>query len=435
MNRRTVIRSAAWLALGYPLRPFSAFAPTPQFSSDPFRIGVASGDPRPGAVVLWTRLMPDPNRERDWQRQSVSVDWRIASDERMTRIVRQGRATARPEYGHSISVDANGLQPARWYWYQFRAGSVESPIGRTKTAPSGPADRIRFAFASCQRFDQGYYTAYQHMIREDIDVVVFLGDYIYETGGGPVRPVPAEEPTMLEGYRNRYALYRSDPHLREAHRLFPWIVTTDDHEVDNNYAGDLPSDNQTRDQFLRRRAEAYQAHYEWLPLQESSRPRGPNSRLYRRLSFGPLANLFVLDGRQFRSDQPCGDGTQVRCAEYAPDNRTMLGPDQERWLYTELRSSRAGWNILANQVRMTFVNATAGPGERFSMDQWSGYDAARRRLVTNVSDSHVSNPVVITGDIHSNWVGDVKLEYNDDRAPVVATEFVGTSISSVGYGS
>lgn len=434
MNRRTLIQSAAWLALGYPFRRLSAFTPQPQFSSDPFVAGVASGDPTPAGVVLWTRLIPDPERDQSWQRETIQIDWEIASDEKFGRVVRRGREFADPEFGHSVHVDVAGLQPNRWYWYRFRCGSALSPVGRTKTAPSGPVDRIRFAFASCQNYQAGYYTAYQNMVREDLDVVVFLGDYIYEGGGTAARTVTAEEPVDLAGYRRRYALYRSDPDLREAHRLFPWIITWDDHELDNNYANDVAQDSQPRDEFLKRRAAAYHAHYEWLPMQKLCIPQGPNARIYRRLSFGPLVRFLVLDGRQYRSDQPCGDGIKAPCAEFVEGARTMLGAEQERWLDSELRASRAQWNILANQVQMTVVDRAAGPGELYGMDNWSGYGGARRRLVSALRDTKVSNPVVITGDVHSNWVGDLKVDYRDERGPVIGTELTGTSISSGGDG-
>jgi len=435
MHRRTLLQSAGWLALGYPIRGLSAFLPTPKFLADPFSAGVASGDPTPNGIVLWTRLIPDNAREQEWQRESVAVQWEIAADEGMKRIVRSGRTQAYRAYAHSVHVDVRGLQPNRWYWYRFRTGSAASPVGRTRTAPAGPVDRLRFAFASCQSFHAGYYTAYQHMVREDIDMIVFLGDYIYESGGTVVRTVPTEEPMTLAGYRDRYALYRSDEHLKEAHRLFPWIITWDDHEVENNYAGDVSQDNVPKAEFLQRRAAAYQAHYEWMPLQKACIPRGANSRLYRKLSFGPLANFFVLDGRQFRSNQPCGDGTKPPCAEFNDDHRTMLGPQQENWLVSEWKKSRSQWNIMANQVRMTSVDSKAGPEESFSMDQWAGYENARKRLVSGMADTRLSNPVVITGDIHTNWVGDLKIDYREQRAPIVASELIGTSISTGGDGA
>jgi alkaline phosphatase D len=435
MNRRSLLKSAALLALGYPCRRLSAFEATPQFTADPFSAGVASGDPSSHGVVLWTRLMPDKGRERDWQHETVPIEWQIASDESMNRIVKRGREIAQPAYRHSIHVDVNGLEPGRWYWYRFKSGTAISEVGRTKTAPSGASDKLRFAFASCQNYQAGYYTAYQNMIKEDLDAIVFLGDYIYERGGNGPRTLPATECLTLDQYRDHYALYRSDVNLREAHRLFPWIITWDDHEVDNNYAGFSAEDDESPEAFKKRRAAAYQAHYEWLPLPKACMPRGAYSTMYRRLSFGPLANFLVLDGRQYRSDQACGDGIKAPCEESTRPGRTMLGQAQERWLDRELRSTRSRWNIIANQVRMTVVDQMPGPGETYAMDQWAGYDDARRRFVANLLDSKAANPVVITGDIHSNWVGDLKLDYRELRSPVVAPEIIGTSISTGGDGS
>ena len=434
MNRRTLLTTAGLLTLGYPFRRYFALQSTPGFSSDPFSAGVASGDPTRNGVVLWTRLIPDPRTELNWQRGAVAVDWEIASDERMQKIVRRGTVQTTPNEGHSVHADVSGLDSNRWYWYRFRAGSAESVIGRTKTSPANPTDRIRFAFASCQRYHDGYYTAYKNMVREDIDLVVFLGDYIYESSGGTgPRSFTAEEPKTLKGYRERYALYRSDENLREAHRLFPWILTWDDHEVQDNYAADKPKDDQPRDAFLRRRAAAYQAHYEWLPMPRASKPRGLTAQVYRSLSFGPLANFIVLDGRQYRSDQACGDGVQAPCAEFF-NERTMLGSAQEQWLDRELRGSRAQWNILANQGRMAVVDQGSN-AEQYYMDVWAGYETARRRITSSLQNSRVQNPIVITGDIHSNWVCDLKMDYKRSNVPVVATELIGTSISSGGDGA
>jgi alkaline phosphatase D len=434
MNRRHLLKSAGLLTLGYPFLRLSAIQSSPLFASDPFAAGIASGDPTRNSIILWTRLIPDANVERDWQRGSVQVDWEIASDEGMKRVVRRGSTMATPEFGHSVHADVDGLDANRWYWYRFKAGSASSPIGRTKTAPSRATDRIRFAFASCQNFQSGFYTAYQNMIREDIDAIVFLGDYIYETDAVGARRVTIPESKTLETYRARYAVYKSDANLREAHRLFPWILTWDDHEVQDNYAGLAPKDAQPKEEFQKRRAAAYQAYYEWLPMPKAVIPTGADSHLYRTLSFGPLANFIVLDGRQYRDDQPCGDGNKAPCAEFLAE-RTMLGTKQEQWLDHELRASHSQWNILANQVRMAVVDQAAGPNVIYNMDTWAGYETARRRIISNLESSRVRNPVVITGDIHSNWVCDLKVDYKQEASQVVATELIGTSISSGGDGS
>ena len=242
---------AAGIALGgwHLVRPLSSFG-----ASDPFTLGIASGDPLPDSVVLWTRLAPDPLHGGGMPPEPVAVDWEIAEDEKLARVVQRGTAQARPEFAHAVHVDVRGLQPARWYWYRFRAGGVESPIGRTRTAPPAGAavPRLSFAFASCQHYEQGYYVAYRHMAQENLDLVVHLGDYIYEGAirTDRVRRHNSDEIQTLTDYRNRYALYKGDPDLQRAHALFPWIITWDDHEVDNNYAGDVEEHGAPRQQFL-----------------------------------------------------------------------------------------------------------------------------------------------------------------------------------------
>jgi alkaline phosphatase D len=436
LTRRDLIRSGAWLALTYPARYGSRLLAAPAFTANPFACGVASGDPSERGVVLWTRLMADPSREQAWQRERVRVRWEVADDESMKRVVKRGAVDAVPEQGHSVHAEVEGLKAGRSYWYRFLVDGSESPVGRTRTAPKGGAERVRFAFASCQHFEQGYYTAYQHMVREDLDLVIHLGDYIYE---GPARPnlVRAHtggEIVTLSDYRNRFALYRSDANLREAHRLFPWVVTWDDHEVDNNYAADVPEDSQTREAFLERRANAYQAYYESMPLRRSSMPRGSAMQLYRDLQFGKLARFFVLDTRQYRTNQPCGDGDKPPCEEMMAAGQTMFGDAQERWLTDGLVRSRSQWNVLANQVMMAKIDRDGGAGERYPMDQWSGYEAARVRFMRFLGERKPSNPVVITGDVHSNWVCDLRERFRDKGSPVVASEFTGTSISSSGDG-
>ena len=330
----------------------------PKFSDYPFKLGVASGEPYPDSVVLWTRLAPDPLNGGGVSAANVSVQWQIATDENMRQIVYQGTEIATREFGHSVHVEVGGLQPSRWYWYQFKVGNEVSPIGRTRTAPNrrDRVNRFRFAFASCQNWQQGYFTPYKYMAQEDLDLVVHLGDYIYEGGvsATAVRPHNGSEPYTLEEYRNRHALYKTDPNLQATHAAFPWIVTWDDHEVDNNYADEVPQDPelQSTEDFLRRRAAAYQVYYEHMPLRRFSIPRGPDMQLYRRLTFGNLAEFNVLDTRQYRSDQACGDGQDVGCAEALDPSRTITGAEQERWLFDGLGRSQARWNILAQQVFM-----------------------------------------------------------------------------------
>jgi alkaline phosphatase D len=352
--------------------------------------------------------------------------------------VQRGTAWATPALAHSAHVEVRGLEPARWYWYRFKAGAALSPVGRTRTAPAlgSRVDHLTFAFASCQHYEHGYFTAYRHMAAEDLDLVVHLGDYIYE-GAAQTRSIrqhQGPEIMTLTDYRNRYALYKTDPDLQLAHASFPWIVTWDDHEVANNYAGAIDQHNSPSDAFLARRAQAYQAYYEHMPLRRSSLPRGPNMQLYRRLTYGRLAEFAMLDTRQYRTDQPCGDGFKARCAEALDPKATPTGPRQERWLLDGLVRSPARWNVIAQQVMMAEFSRVVGSERQYSMDKWNGYVAARNRILSFLLHRRPSNPVVITGDIHSNWVAELKADFDNPQSATVGTELVGTSISTGGDG-
>jgi alkaline phosphatase D len=396
----------------------------------PFSLGVASGYPTPSGVTLWTRLP-----------FAASVRWELAADDAMRNVVRSGEVAASAEWAHSVHVDVQGLQPARWYWYRFSAGGAQSPVGRTRTAPSVGADpgRLRFAFASCQQYEQGYYNAYRHLVADEPDLIAFLGDYIYESSWGKdhVRSHGAPEPYSLDDYRARHALYKSDPDLQAAHAACPWIFTWDDHEVDNDYADNRPEDGMDRASFLQRRAAAYQAYYEHLPLPARMRPKGPDMRLHADLAWGTLAAIYVLDTRQHRTWQACprprrsGGSNTIdieACPRLSAPGRSMLGRAQERWLDGALGESRARWNILAQTTRMAQFDQKPGPGRRAWTDGWDGYPAARQRLLESLRWK--SNPVVIGGDVHCFNVSQLKLDFDDPESPTVGSEFVGTSITS-----
>jgi alkaline phosphatase D len=382
-------------------------------ASAPFTLGVASGDPTPGEVVLWTRLAPDPLNGGGMGDQPVTVEWEVAEDEAMQRVVARG-----------------SLSPGAWYWYRFKAGSDLSPVGRTRTAPAlgTRIDRLAFALTSCQIYDGGFYTAHRHMAGEDLDLVVQVGDYIYEGVPVAVRPrlhEGAGEPVTLVEYRNRYGQYKGDADLQASHAAFPWAVVLDDHEIDNNWADEVPQDpaTQSREAFLARRAAAFQAYYEHMPLRRSSIPSGIDISLYRRLTFGDLVDVHLLDTRQYRSDQD-----PARRAD------PTLGDDQERWLQQSLAGPTARWNVLAQQVFFSQRDFTEGPGTRFSDDAWDGYVADRDSLRDHIAAVGPSNPVVLTGDVHANYVCDVKENFNDPASRTVATELVGTSITTGGNG-
>ena len=411
----------------------------PRFASNPFTLGIASGEPTPDGVVLWTRLALNPLNGGGMPNAAIPVTWRVALDENMRHVVRSGMTLASPALGHSVHVELSGLEPSRWYWYQFSAGDVQSPIGRTKTAPALGASvgQFTFAFASCQNYQDGYFTAYQHMARESLDLVVHLGDYIYEGGISATAPRRHNSPEIvsLTDYRNRYALYKGDVNLQAAHAAFPWIVTWDDHEVENNYAGLIRENNNPPGDILLRCAAAYQAFYEHMPLRRSQMPSGPDLLLYRRLTFGDMAQFHVLDTRQYRTDQPCGDGFSPTCAGRFDPNGTLPGLQQESWLMTGLDQSTARWNVLAQQVMMTQADLTPGSTETYNMDAWDGYAASRDRILGFVGQRRPNNPVVLTGDIHCNWVADLKADFNNPGSETLGTEFVGTSITSNGDGS
>lgn len=421
----------------------AAFATTvfgaPKFKSYPYTLGVMSGDPTPDGFVIWTRLAPDPLNDGGMPPEAVSVDWIVAEDEAMRRVVKRGKTTAASVLAHSVHVEVKGLRSQRPYWYQFKTGSEVSPVGRAITAPRADeaSAQLRFAVASCQHWEAGLWTAYEHMLADDPGLVVHLGDYIYEGPGrdNQVRKHNSLEIVSLSDYRNRHALYKSDPAIQKMHAHCPWITTWDDHEVDNNYANDIPEDDQPRVAFLERRASAYQAYYEHMPLRLSSKPQGIQMNLYRKVSFGKLAQFTMLDTRQYRTDQPCGDGTKAACEAVFDPKATILGDAQEAWLKHGLDTSPARWNIIGNQVLMARIDREPGPGEAISMDQWSGYEACRDRVMRFLAERKPSNPIVLTGDIHSSWVTDLKVEWKDERAPAVGTEFVGTSISSGGDGA
>ncbi len=427
--------SAAAVALGTGLFP----APTGRSasaSSYPFTLGVASGDPRPDGVVLWTRLAPDPlapDGRGGMDERDVPVSYQVAADERFTTVVHRGTAVASAELGHSVHPEVTGLEPDREYFYRFQAMGEISPVGRTRTAPDPRTEpaALSFAFASCQRWDHGHYTAYRHLAEEDLHLVLHLGDYLYEYPvGGEVRGVAvpdhlAVETVTLEQYRVRYGLYKSDPHLQAAHARFPWVAVLDDHEVSNNWAGAADTDGAA----LARRAAAFQAYYENLPLRRSSLPEGPAMGLHRRISWGRLADLTVLDTRQYRDDQPCGDGRSDCPERFAPD-RTLLGADQRDWLLHGLRTSAARWHVLGNQVPMTQVDSDPGPAARVWLDSWDGYVAERDRVLAEAAASGVRNLVVVTGDRHQNHAAELLADHSDPGSPVVGAEFVGTSVTS-----
>ncbi|MBX9393004.1 alkaline phosphatase D family protein [Streptomyces sp. TRM72054] len=420
-----------------------------RITDDPFTLGVASGDPGPTSVLLWTRLAPAPYQpDSGLPAERVTVHWELARDENFRRPVRRGTATAHPELHHTVHVEVGHLEPGRVYYYRFRVGRWVSPAGRTRTAPA-PFDRasgLTLAAVSCQAYHDGYFTAYGHLAQDDVDVVFHLGDYLYEYAVNSVggqrkytdRTLPDlfnRETMTLEDYRLRYALYKSDPDLRAAHAAHPFVVTWDDHETENNYADDIPENSVPPEEFLLRRASAYRAYWENQPLRRPQRPEGPDMQLYRRLHWGRLAQFDVLDTRQYRSNQAYGDGADVPGPEVDDPTRTMTGETQERWLLDGWRRSEALWNVVPQQVVFSQREFDLTEPSRVSMDAWDGYRPSRRRVLDGAQAAGIENLMVLTGDVHVGYAFDIKDDFDDPASRTLGTEIVATSIASGRDGS
>lgn len=441
------------LTAGLSLAAFGALAPTallahPTFRHDPFSLGVAAGDPAPDGFVIWTRLAPEPQTpDGGMAPVSVPVRWQVAEDEAFRRIVRSGLATANPDLAHSVHVEVDGLRPQRTYWYRFIvAGADASPVGRARTTPlaNAPADQLRIAMVGCQDFQRGLYTAYGHMANEpDLDLVYHYGDYIYETGpaaGAAVRRHLSAEVYSLDDYRRRYAQYKADPDLQAAHRAVAFVVAFDDHEIDNNWAGAYDQDGSPQAVFALRKAAALQAWYEHMPVRRAQRPGPTGVSMYRRLDYGSLARMHVLDTRSYRDDQLCEapglSAADLRaCRGVDRPERSMLGARQEAWLDRGLDAT-TGWNFIAQQVLFLPYDSrkdgetTPGGGN----DSWMGYPFARDRLVKSIADRGLTNVVIGSGDVHQHFVGSVPRRAEDLTGPAIASEFLATSISSNGTG-
>ena len=454
MDRRGLLVGGAGLMLTGALGVGGASAAAPRFGDFPFQLGVAAGDPAPDGFVIWTRLAPRPLAEHGGMAmRPFPVRWEVAEDEHFARIARTGEAVARPELAHSVHVEIEGLKPRRPNWYRFRIeGGEASAVGVARTAPlaGDTPERVRLAVAGCQNYQAGWFDAWRHLSREnDLDAVFHYGDYIYE--GGPAtkglvildaqgRPADrrhvGDEIYSLDGYRRRYAQYKSDPDLQAAHAAAAFIVAFDDHEVDNNWASGFDQDGTPPEAFVLRRASAMQAWYEHMPVRRSQAPFGGGLKLNRRLDYGQLMRMHVLDTRSYRSDQPCMTAGQRNCRPADAAEVTMLGAAQEAWLADGLRN-QARWNLIAQQVLVMPMRRVTPDGVVMtdSGDSWDGYAQARARLVRTIADQGLTNVVVATGDAHIHAVGSVPLRDNEPDGPAAAVEFLATSIASGGDGA
>ncbi|MFF0202585.1 alkaline phosphatase D family protein [Streptomyces sp. NPDC005017] len=411
--------------------PTAPAAPGANVSGTVFKLGVASGDPLPNAIVIWTRLTPAQQGGSGILAPTVPVTWELAADSAFTSIVRSGTATASATLGHSVHVDVTGLTPATDYWYRFKALGRTSGTGRTRTAPAAGStpERLRIALASCQNWQHGWFTPYRDMREQRPDLVLFVGDYIYESSAYSYRVRRHEgggAPVTLAQYRARHEQYNTDPDLQAMRAAAPFVVVFDDHEVDQDWAGAVAGDPVAwpRDTFLARRSAAFQAFYEHMPVRARQKPSGPDALMYRRLDFGALARLHVLDTRQYRDDQA------ATAEAAAASDRVIMGDAQRDWLLTGMAEPGTTWNLVASQVMMAETDFLAGTGKEWSYDAWDGYQQERASLLREFRS--LRNPVVLSGDRHRTIVSDLKPDYADPASPVVGAEFVGTSISSNG---
>ncbi len=446
VDRRTFLARAGALA-GLAAAP--AILPAQQlFAAYPFRLGIAAGDPAPDGFVIWTRLAPEPLEPHGGMPMApVEVDWTVATDDRMRNVVQRGKAIARPELAHSVHVELAGLEPGRPYWYRFAIGGERSLTGRAKTAPAigAPLAELRFGVAGCQAYEDGLYTAFRHLAAEDVDFVFHYGDYIYEGRGQPiyfgydgsqwprVRLHAGQTLYSLDDYRRRYAQYKLDDDLQLAHTRAAWFTTFDDHEIRNDWTGLDDTQGTPPQDFALRRAAAFQAYYEHMPLRTRSFPAGGGMQIYRRQRYGDLLDAHFLDTRQFRTPQPCGGGFATACPETARADAQVMGRTQEAWLAAALQEKAARWNLIGQQVMMMPLDRRTGSEALpiLNTDSWAGYDAPRER--TLAAFRGLGNVVVLTGDEHQNFAGDLRTE--GGRGDIVASEFVTTSISSGGSGS
>jgi alkaline phosphatase D len=449
MDRRQFNQHLQRSAIAMALSPWLTAVASPAeqtrpWHSNPFALGVASGRPRADSVVLWTRLIfSEEDRASGTEALRVQVD--VFADAALKRRVQKTEVVTNEARGYSVHVHLQQLQPSTDYWYRFSQGDATSTVGHTRTAPALNADvqKLRIALTSCQHYEQGQYIAHTEIAKQQLDFVLFMGDYIYESSNPQyaIRKHNGEEPKTLAQYRERYEQYKRDPHLQAAHAAHPWVLMWDDHEVVNDYANDMDRNYTDPQQFLLRRAAAYQAYFEHQPLLLGPDVNHPaNMHLYDQLSWGKLADVWTLDCRQYRSAQACRDPVRgggrmvMQCDELNDPARTMLGAIQERWLTEGLSQSKRQWKLVAQATQISPTNVPAPVGRSYWNEAWDGYPEARKRLLQTVVDAKLNNVVTLGGDVHCNVAANLRLEPNNPQSPIVASEFVTTSITSRGLG-
>ncbi|MEO1220149.1 MAG: alkaline phosphatase D family protein [Pseudomonadota bacterium] len=450
LSRRYALKTFGASAIaGLSLMTATGAIASPVFRQYPFQLGIASGEPEADGFVIWTRLAPDPF-EIGYGMLPVPVEvrWEVASDERMQNKVAEGIVIARPELGHAVHVEVMGLEPNRPYWYRFFSGRERTAIGRAKTTPAlgQPVDSLRFGVAGCQNYEQGFFTAHRHLAAEEADFIFCYGDYIYEYRGDRMRPGRSgqmeervrshfgQEIYTIEDYRRRYAQYKMDLDLQAAHASAPWFVIWDDHEIDNNWVANLDQDDSPASLFGLRQQMAMQAYYEHMPLRASSLPIGNRMQIYRQQRFGDLLDLNLLDTRQYRTNQPCEDRWAQFCDGVNDRAAQVLGKQQEDWLFARIGESKAQWQVLAQQIMMMDLDRVPGEDQGRNVDSWGGYEAPRDRVLAQIRELGKDSVIVLTGDEHQNYAGELHIDGQRPEARPIATEFVSTSITSGGDG-
>ena len=459
MQRRHFLQvcqqGAAWLALSQWQADVARAQSRPhpaerwQAPEHTFSLGVASGEPRADSVVLWTRLAPMPLQpDGGMPAHRVTVRWVVATDAACQQVVQQGVAVADPALAHAVHVDVSGLLPDRTWYYRFEAGGQFSPVGRTRTAPAPDArvERLRVALASCQHYEAGSFAVHREIAEADIDLVIFVGDYIYETelpGHARQRAHPhrfprSEAEFTLADYRLHHASYKLDADLQACHAAHPWLLVWDDHEVLNGYAGDFGPDVDAQT-LLKLRTAAYRAYFEHLPLSPRRMPRGAHMRMHDHFEWGQLADLWLIDARQFR-DAPSCSGWHLAahgnviwdCPALDAPERSMLGREQEDWLAAGLASSAKAWKLVAQPTQVTPAALPTPLGPARYTDGWDAYPAARARLMAAIAQPRVPDVVLLGGDVHRHVAARLRMDPADPHSPVVASEIVASSISSKG---
>jgi alkaline phosphatase D len=476
LTRRTVLKGsavAAGVAAGARLTG-PAFSQALALGPGPFQYGVASGDPLPNGVIIWTRVTPDPSATPGTGLGSpTNVTWEVATSPSFSTVVASGSVTSNASSDHTVKVDVSGLAPATVYFYRFAALGSTSAVGRAKTAPAASAtpDRVRFGLVTCSNYPAGFFTPYRYLAgRNDLDAVLHVGDYTYEYGLGtyPTSPVtgrnpdPTNETVTLEDYRRRQAIYKSDPDLQAAHAAVAWITTIDDHEVANDTwaTGAENHQSSTEGDFTTRRDAAYQTYLEWMPIRPQAAGAG-ETRFYRRLRYGTLADFIMMDLRQYRDQQVItSDPSLISASNQTNQNtdatRQVLGATQKSWLDGLLdETNPPKWRLVGNSVQFMQIDWLAntfrptgfvydGSGSKTSRngDAWDGYPAQRAALQAKI-DSHRNDfdVVFLTGDIHSSWASELPSfaanipfygPYGAYKGPSVGVEFVSPSVTSDG---